>query len=116
MANVRVYNPANTPTIIDDGRTLGGFEWHDVAETPLVSNLMKARKLVTKRAPGEAGLANGHKPVTDVSSNQAEKKEEPEAVLDMVLDETPVEAPSVSPSPATISKGRRSRKPSPNKE
>lgn len=109
MAKVKVYNSANTPVIIEDGRTLGGSEWHEVTETPMVSNLLKTRNLVKKKQPQ---IPNPSPVVPD----KAEKEEEPEVVLDEVLDETPVEAPSDPSSPATISKGRRSRKPSPNKE
>ena len=109
MAKVKVYNSANTPVIIEDGRTLGGSEWHEVTETPMVSKLLTARHLVKKKPP--------HVPSPSPSvPTTVEKEEEPEVVLDEVLDETPVEAPSDPFSPATISKGRRSRKPSPNKE
>jgi hypothetical protein len=106
MANVRVYNPSNTPVVIDDGRTVAGSDWQVIPSSPLVDEFIKARRLILKDklVPQKTEQAN------DLP------KPEPEPEPESAPDNVDVEPPTDEPSTATISKGRRSRKPPSDKE
>lgn len=119
MTQVRVFNPADTPVYIDNGKVIPGSDWATVESTLLVEGLIASGVLIRKSPPDEPlppqlpetdpepvaeeepepTVADEESPSTDVSS-----EEETTKVIDT----------DNQPKPASMKRRRKS--PSPTKE
>lgn len=134
MAVVHVYNTGVNPVIYDDGKTIGGLEWHSV-EQELVQEYLDAGILITKQnrvepsaiipepvleAPAEIPSESPETVAADnseaVETNVVSETEEVPAEVVESGEVSTVDAPPETPSPATMRKTRQRKTAKPEKE
>lgn len=109
MQKVLVYNPTQTPAIYGDGQSLGGMEWLEVPIRYVDELLADGCILVPEEGEPpvslDASLPDDGLPVSD---------EVPSVLDDTVAEDS--DDPVIADEPDTISKPRRTRKSSSEKE
>ena len=108
MAQIPVFNPADTPVYIDNGKVVPVLGWATVKPTPLVKALVADGLLIDKTvtvmkeqkpAPTEPTVVNDESPSPDVESE--------EGITEVIDTDN-------QPKPASMK--RRQKSPSPTKE
>lgn len=106
MTQVRVFNPADTPVYIDNGKVIPGSDWATVKRTETVKGLIANGSLIDKTPP-PAPEPTPEPTVADEEEASPEVSSEEETTTEVIDTDN-------QPKPASMKRRRKS--PSPTKE
>jgi hypothetical protein len=112
MTTVRVYNPRLYPVVYGNGQTIGGFEWAEV-DFDLVHEFIESGDLIVKGAKQPVAVPEKTLDEISIDDSSVEQTEvlSDDVSHDEVVKSSEKDAPSdvtkTSERPATISKPRR---------